>query len=267
MTIRCFPPLAVALGLLLSACSGSEDDAGDGAAAAQKAVVASVETAFMSDDPAHCTEVNTPEGLQQRVLEDEDPVATCEERTQDREPATSVTVEDVSVDGTTATAVARPDDGSNAGLQYSLTLVDDGGWKIDEITGVELVDAEAFEQVLGNLDDLVEDLPADDARCISAGARDGLEDRIEQYAINGDLEIIAAPLRDCLGDGDETAAVASITRSALLEEGYDEATSQCVAEAASEELADVAPIELLTQEEDAVRTWQETLVAVAPRCG
>ena len=257
---------ALAMGLLLAACSGSDEGGTDVDAAAERAVAATVEEVFTSTDPAHCTGANTLNGLEQRVLEGQDPLAECEARTTDREPASSVTLGEITIDGANATAVATPDDGGNAGLRYSFALVDDDGWKIDEITAVEIVDREAFEQTLGDLDSMVEGYPSVEARCIITGVRENFDELVERYAINGDREVISRSLRDCLGDGDETAAVEKLTELAIVSQGHGERAGRCIAKRAAAALPDVTVTDLFFEEEDAVKVWQESLVEAAPHC-
>ena len=117
----------VAAALFFAACGGSESD--------EDKIVEAIEASATSTDPADCKAVNTQAFLEQSEFEEgKEAVESCEDSADDGEgKPEEVTVSEVEVDGSTATAQAAIVGGSFDGQTLSIGLVEeDGDWKVDE---------------------------------------------------------------------------------------------------------------------------------------
>ena len=113
----------------LTAGCGGGDDSESGASGDEAAVEAVVTEALTSTDPAKCETVFTDTYLEENFFADspEEGLKTCQKTAAD-DVSPDATVEDVVVDGTTATAVKV--DGADRGPEYELVKEGDT-WKIE----------------------------------------------------------------------------------------------------------------------------------------
>ncbi len=120
--------LAVAA-LALSACGSSESD--------EDQIASAIETSATSTDAADCTALNTIAFLEQTELgaEGQEAVKSCEEEAKDPTGnPDSVTVAEVEVDGSNATAEATFVGGNLDGQTLAIGLIEeDGEWKLDQL--------------------------------------------------------------------------------------------------------------------------------------
>lgn len=138
--------LLVAAPLLLAAC-GSDD----GGSEDEDQITAAIEQAATTDEAANCTEVQTQAFSEQtEFTQGAEAVTTCEENAGDGDIAgDSVEVENIEVDGETATADVTFTGGGLNGQALAVSLVKEGGqWKLDSLDEFITFDKASFAQGL-----------------------------------------------------------------------------------------------------------------------
>lgn len=117
----------LAASVVLAACGGGASD--------EDEIASTIETALVKTDPDSCTELMTQDYLEQTFQSSgENAVESCEQNARGEESDNSpVKVHDIEVDGETATAEVRLTGGEIAGQTTLVALVDEDGWKLDEI--------------------------------------------------------------------------------------------------------------------------------------
>jgi len=190
---------ALAATLVLAACGDDDDDGGGGEEEA--AITETIETSVTSTDPAKCTQVETQAFLEQTNFSvGEEALQDCEEDAADtaNDPE-SVDVENISVDGSSASADVRFTGGGFDGSTVSVDLVKEGEqWKLDAITDVPELNLEAFQESF--VDQLQEqgDIPPQIADCIGQAIQDATEDDIKQVLVSGQEQDLIGLLGDCI---------------------------------------------------------------------
>ena len=137
------PCLLIVSALALVACGG-------GGSSDESEIEEAIETSATSGDPANCTKLETANFVEQSTSESgKAAIKTCEEEAK-KDPeskAESVEVTEVEVDGSKATANAAITGGSFDNQTVSIALVEEDGWKLNELTGFVKFDQEALAQV------------------------------------------------------------------------------------------------------------------------
>lgn len=245
----------VAAALAVDGCGGGSDSNGGGSdpdAAAVDEINAALERVFTTSDPLQCSEDVTLKGLEQfspGTTEEKDPIAACEKAIDPNAEAESIEISDVAVDGTEATAKMTPEGGSLAGSEVVLALVEDDGWRIDQVESVDIYDRDEYVSSLDEsaaIDILGEtQLPPEDARCVVAYVNNEASTAaLERFVTEGDLGYAFDAIRTCVGGGTNLLAITFLTRQQLLDAGLDKRQADCVAGAGIAELGDVTLEEL-----------------------
>jgi hypothetical protein len=140
--------LAVAA-LGISACGDSESD--------EDKITSVVEASATLSDPADCEALNTVAFMEQSEFEEgQEAVESCEASAEDTtgDPE-SVTVSEVKVDGSSATAEAALVGGTFDGQTLEVGLVEeDGDWKVNQFERFVVFDR---EKLLGGLEQSIEE--------------------------------------------------------------------------------------------------------------
>lgn len=189
--------LALVASLALAACGGDDDDGGDGGDEGE--IMEVIEQAETTDDRANCTELVTQNFVEQSEFErGEQAVQNCEFAEEaGADPAESVEVSNISVEGDTATADASYEGGGLDGSTATLSLVKEGEqWKIDRIEGFPEFDRRAFEAAFRERQ-IREGLPADQADCIGGELADLSEDDLKELLLSGDESQLDSIFRAC----------------------------------------------------------------------
>lgn len=128
----------------LAACGGDDG----GSSEDEDQITAAIERAATSGDPKACTEVETPNFVQQTSGEPgqspAEAIKSCEQDAAET-PADKVDVSDIEVDGDTATAKAAVTGSFFDGQTLELGLVKEGSqWKLDDFKGFADFDRDAM---------------------------------------------------------------------------------------------------------------------------
>jgi hypothetical protein len=228
--------LLLAFALVASAAGcGGDDGSGSSGDSASSEITGVLETFFTTSDPIQCEQV-TQRGFERfspSVALAEDPVAECKKTLEPGGEAESVEVTDVSVDGDSATATVASVGGPFAGAVAELTLVDEGGWKIDGLGDVRIEDRNAFQAELdkqaassyGN-----DAFTKEQATCIADFIRNefSTEELEESIASEAPPHVYDA-VRFCLGGGTDLIAMMTILRNQLVGSGVEKELAVCLA--------------------------------------
>jgi hypothetical protein len=231
--------LLASVALVAAGCGG-----GSGSGSGDDEVKRVLETFFTTSDPVQCEELtnNAFKQLSPDVLAADDPAAECRKSLDPTGEAKSIQVSDVNIDGSKATATLVPDGGTFEGATVKLALVDDGGWKIDGITDVQLTNREEFlrevdaraKKSFGN-----DAFTAEQSDCIAKYIRrEASTDEIEQGIVSGDRTYVYDAVRLCLGAGTDLIAIVQIIDRQLVNAGVDPKVAQCSAGASIAGLKD-----------------------------
>ena len=120
------PCLLVLSGLVLAACGSSNSE--------ESKVEEAIETAATSTNPADCAKTQTQKFMEQITKESgQAALKSCEKEAEEGENAESVTISNVEVEGSNATAEVALSGGGLDGQTLEVALVEEGGqWKVNE---------------------------------------------------------------------------------------------------------------------------------------
>lgn len=185
--------LLIVSALALVACGGGESD--------EAQIEDVVQTAATSTDPANCEELSTLAFMEQTELEQgQAAVESCQEdaKNTNNNPE-EVTVANVEVDGSEATADAAFVGGSFDGQTLTVALVqEDGDWKLNQVESFAEFDRAkllaAFREQL-----VAEPNPLSEAQadCMVAGLDGESDAQIQELLISGDPAPIIALFNSC----------------------------------------------------------------------
>ena len=188
------PCLLIVSALALVACGG-------GGSSAESEIEEAIETSATSGNPANCTKLQTANFVEQSTSESgKEATKTCEEEAK-KDPesrAESVEVTDVEVDGSKATANAALSGGAFDGQTLSIALVEeDGGWKLDELTGFAKFDQGAIAQVFETQLEKSGELNSKQTSCIVEGIEEMPQGEIEEVILSGNSTPIEELAEGC----------------------------------------------------------------------
>lgn len=176
------PCLLIVSALALVACGG-------GGSSAESEIEEAIETSATSGDPANCTKFETANFVEQSTSESgKEAIKTCEEEAK-KDPeskAESVEVSEVEVDGSKATANAALSGGAFDGQTLTVALVEEeGGWKLDELTGFAKFDQGAIAHVFETQLEKSGELNAEQTSCIVEGIEELPQAEVEEVILSG----------------------------------------------------------------------------------
>jgi hypothetical protein len=250
--------VAVVAAVVLGGCT----DPGGGAAApstsatsqappsAEEQVVAVLTELGTSTDPDQCTDSYTARGLEVAVGST-DP-AVCRRAVIASEPADEVVVDQVVVDGGTATARVTAIGGASAGLAQTLDLVQqEDRWKVDGVAGLAIADRAAFDEHITS--DLrawgPEVLPPETLPCIDERLRAVPDAEIVAAYLEGrSHEAAVGSISWCLAAGVDSVALYQIVLHQLRTKGLTEEQASCVAVEALGTFLDLTLEQLVTSQ-------------------
>jgi ABC-type glycerol-3-phosphate transport system substrate-binding protein len=185
--------LLIVSALALVACGG-------GGSSDESEIEEAIETSATSSDPANCTKLETANFIEQSTDESgKAALKTCEEEAK-KEPeskAESVEVTEVEVEGSKATANAAITGGSLEGQTVSVALVEEGGWKLDELTGFVKLDQGALAKVFETQLEKSGELNSKQTSCIVEGIEEASQEEIEGIIFSGNSTPIEELAESC----------------------------------------------------------------------
>ena len=190
---------ALVAALVLAAC-GDDDEGGGGESTSDEGQIeAVIEESVGSDDPDACTEAATLAFLEQTELaKGQAAIDSCIESTQDEsDDPDSVEVSAVEVEGDTATANVAFAGGSFDGQSLSVSLVNEGGWKLDGIEDLIDFDPRLFGAQFA--DNPPEAVSEERAQCLGDEFAAADADELEAAILSGEPTELAPYFAACPG--------------------------------------------------------------------
>jgi len=191
---RILVPLALLAftALALTACGGSSDE---------DKISKAIETAMTSTDPSNCTELETQSYIEQTTTaKGKAALETCEaEAEAGEEEAEAVSVANVSVDGSKATAEATFEGGPLDSQSLEVALVEeDGNWKLNQIEGFAKYNGKALgEAFQTKFEEEPGELEPQQAKCISGKIARLNQEEAEKDFLGGSAEPIIELAQSC----------------------------------------------------------------------
>ncbi len=188
------PCLLILSALALAAC-------GDSGSSAESEIEEAIETSATSGDPANCTKFETVNFAEQNTNKSgKEATKACEEEAK-KDPeskAESVEVSEVEVDGSKATANAALNGGNFDGQTVTIALVEEeGGWKLDELTGFAKFDQGAIAQVFEAQLEESGELSSKQTSCIVEGIEEMPQAEIEEVILSGNSTSVEELAEGC----------------------------------------------------------------------
>jgi len=181
----------IAASLTFAACGGGESD--------EDKISAAIETAATSTDPADCSALTTLSFMEQTESEEgKAALKACEKDATDGSTnPDSVTVSEVEVDGSAATADVAFVGGNLDGQALTIGLVEeDGDWKLDQLESFTKFDkakiVAAFTEGLGEAE-----LSDEQASCIVEELEASSNEELEELVLSGSSEGFVAIAENC----------------------------------------------------------------------
>ena len=187
------PALLLAFALGLSACGGGGESDED-------KIVATIETAATSTDPAVCDETQTISFMEQTSgSSGKDAEKECEEETKSEDDnPDSVTVSEVEIDGDSATANAEFKGGTFDAQTLELALVEDeGDWKLDELAGFAKFDAEGLVASFAEQIEKEPGIDPETASCFVEGIEGLSDSELESVIVENNTEVFGEIAETC----------------------------------------------------------------------
>lgn len=187
------PCLLIVSALALVACGG-------GGSSDESEIEEAIETSATTGDPSNCTKLETANFVEQSTSESGTAaIKACEEEAK-KDPesrAESVEVAEVEVDGSKATANAAISGGSLDSQTVSIALVEEDGWKLDELTGFVKLDQGALAQVFETQLEKSGELNSKQTSCIVEGIEEMPQAEIEEVILSGNSTPIEELAEGC----------------------------------------------------------------------
>jgi hypothetical protein len=191
---RClaFSCLLIVSALALAACGSSNND--------ESQIEEAIKISATSTKPASCKEVSTQQFMEQTTRsKGSEAVKACEKEASEGAGAKSVTVSNVEVDGSKATADSTLTGGSFDGQKVEVALEKDGDqWKLDELTGFVKFDE---EKVISTLESSFAEpssgVSKKQAACIVKSFEGAPQAEFEEALLSGSTEGFEEIAGDC----------------------------------------------------------------------
>ena len=185
------PVFAIVAALALIACGSSESD--------EDKIVNVIETSAVSTDPASCEEFSTQAFMEQSTsASGKEAVEKCEEDAEETNgDPKEVTVDEVEVEGSGATADVAFVGGNLGGQAVTVALVEEeGDWKLDRIESFVKFDK---GKLLGALTEGFEEseVEAPLAECIVEALEESSDEELEELVLSGGEEGFVELAEEC----------------------------------------------------------------------
>lgn len=192
------PLVLLASALALTACGGGSSSSGGGD---ETAIEEAIETSATSTKPSKCSEVQTEAfNEEESGVSGKEALKACEEHVEsgESEPAESVTVSNISVNGETATAEVEIEGSPLDGQGVELELAkEEGDWKLNEFLGFTNYDAAGIASFLEGKLNEEEGIEASLVKCVSEGVEEMSQEDAEAMVFEKNQEAFEEIVGSC----------------------------------------------------------------------
>jgi ABC-type glycerol-3-phosphate transport system substrate-binding protein len=183
---------ALLLALALAACGGGGESDED-------KIVSTIEEAATSNDPSVCSETQTLSFMEQTTgSSGKEAEKACEQEVESGEDQPdSVKVSEVKVDGGSATADAAFKGGPFDGQVLELALVEEDGWKLDELSGFAEFDPEGLVDAFAEQIENEPGIEPETASCFIEGIEGLSDSELESVVLESNTEVFGEFAESC----------------------------------------------------------------------
>lgn len=196
---------ALAALLAVAGCGGSSGSSStSGGTSDESQIKDAISTSVTSNDPADCTRLETLTFMGQiHFTAGPAAVKACQRDAPDTsDDPDSVTVTNVDVHGTNATADVTFHGGGFDGSTLSMALVKQGDqWKLDQITAIPKFDLARFETAFTQRLNRNQQAPAQAVQCIRDQLNQAGPDTVKTALISGDSSQLLNLIGPCISGG------------------------------------------------------------------
>lgn len=186
------PCILILSALALTACGSGGDSEGE--------VEEAIKTSATSTDPADCKKLNTQNFMEQTTQESGSAaVKECEKEAKEGEGAKSVSVSEVEVDGSDATAEVALSGGNLDGQALELALVKDGDqWQLNEVVEfTKFNQAKLVEVLEEGLSEPSAEVDPKFASCVIDAFKQGSQTEVEDLLFGGSSGTLEETFEAC----------------------------------------------------------------------
>jgi hypothetical protein len=192
------PLVLIVTAFALTACGGGGSSS-SGGNSDETAISKAIEKSATSSDPSKCTELQTEEFNEQAEHESGNALKGCEESAEENEePAESVSVSNIKVNGETATAEAEIEGSDLNGTSVEIEMAnEEGTWKLNKFLGFVDYEGQALAETLeeaikqeGTVSDPV-------AKCVGEGFAELSQQDAEAVVFEDETESITKLAESC----------------------------------------------------------------------
>lgn len=192
------PLVLLASALALAACGGGSSSSGGGD---ETAIEEAIETSATSTEPSKCSEVQTEAfNEEESGVSGKEALKACEEHVEEgeSEPAESVTVSNISVEGETATAEVEVVGSALDGQGVELGLAkEEGNWKLNEFLGFTSYDAAGIASFLEEKLNEEKGVEPSLAKCVAEGVEEMSQEEAEAMVFEKNEENVEEIAANC----------------------------------------------------------------------
>jgi hypothetical protein len=202
---RLLSALAVVTAFAVAGCGGSGGSSSTaGGTSDESQIKDAISTSVTSTDPDDCTRLETLTFMEQiHFTMGQGAVRACQQDAPDTsDDPDSVTVTNVVVHGTDATADVTFHGGGFDGSTLAMALIKQGGqWKLDQITAIPRFDLARFETAFTQRLSRDQQAPAQSLQCIRDQLNKAGPDAVKGALISGDSSQLLNLIGACISGG------------------------------------------------------------------
>lgn len=258
---------------LIAGCGGSGSSEADPA----EGEIRSTLDALFVDEPTKeaCADLYTEAFLKEAAPKGtDDPLEYCEKSSKTAIPSDSIEVADLEIDGPSASVTVTPAGGDEDGTVLELALVDDDGWKVDTLEGVEIASREAVNGAISRQIALATGKDAErqiltgkDSDCVTEYFETEVSDaELQKALLEQETPYLYDALRECLGGGTDLIALTTISVNQLIGEGLTREQAECTAGAGIAGLKGDVTLEEYLASDKARKRYEDAIVTGASFC-
>lgn len=183
------PLVLLVTALALTACGGGGSSS-SGGSSDETAISEAIEKSATTTDPSKCTKYQTEAFNEQDAHESSNPLKSCEESAEaSEEPAESVTVSNIEIDGETATAQAAVKGSSLNGQSVEIEMVkEEGAWKLNQFIEFVSYDGKGLGESATKELEKEGEVSASLAKCVGEGFGELPQEEAEAVIFKGETE-------------------------------------------------------------------------------
>ena len=192
-------PLVLLVAAFAVAGCGGGGSSSSGGSSDETAISKAIEESATTTDPSKCTKYQTEAFNEQDARESTNPLKSCEESAEsNEEPAESVNVSNIEIDGETATAQAEIEGSSLNGQSVEIEMAkEEGAWKLNQFIEFSSYDGKGLGETLTKELEKEGEVSASLAKCVGEGFAEISQQEAEAVIFAGEAEGLEELAKSC----------------------------------------------------------------------